>query len=487
MFFEFVQHGVRTPGSTIARLLVQRTVSGQAQLAYLPFFSNVAPTTATLPPGPTGSGTSVSFEYDDFDRMIRRFGLEAQQIGAYTYHALSEDIYDAAHLGTLPLTVRRDGHGRTVATHQATAGDVITTSAGYLPTGEVQSIVRSHQGTGEYTRWMEYDSLGRLVFNAEPNSSTGFVPTVGGKGVQGWTYAYDIAGDLVGTSDARGCGVNFVYDGLGRLVSEDYSPCLGSQPTYTKPLANGDGTEAFFEYDIPEPGQSNAYGLSDVAYQGKLVAIQDRGEHVRVQYDGRGRLVGSAKQLAQPSAVPISTLAGRFAPSWYQVNAIYDEAGRPIARTTGAEFAGLQGNALTVGPLTSQSLVTVTYDDRSIPVAVGGSYGALVTNETYTADGLLKMRQYGDLAKTTATYDHNGNRWITRARIERDAPSLWTSGAPGYTLPTGAFTTPTVLLDAQYAKYDEVGNAREIADKRLPAEWPTTAQPISKDLVYDDL
>lgn len=32
-----------------------------------------------------------------------------------------------------------------------------------------------------------------------------------------WRYAYNDAGDLVGTSDARGCGVNYHYDAAGNL------------------------------------------------------------------------------------------------------------------------------------------------------------------------------------------------------------------------------------------------------------------------------
>jgi hypothetical protein len=68
---------------------------------------------------------------------------------------------------------------------------------------------------------MEYDTLGRMVFNAEPNTSTNFSSTVNASGVRGWTYAYDIAGRLVGTSDARGCGENIFHDNYGRVIAED--------------------------------------------------------------------------------------------------------------------------------------------------------------------------------------------------------------------------------------------------------------------------
>ena len=41
--------------------------------------------------------------------------------------------------------------------------------------GETGLIVRSHSGSAdEVVRWMRHDSLGRLVLNAEPNTSTKF-------------------------------------------------------------------------------------------------------------------------------------------------------------------------------------------------------------------------------------------------------------------------------------------------------------------------
>ena len=77
------------------------------------------------------------------------------------------------------------------------------------------------------------------------------VSTVGR--LRAWRYAYNDAGDLVGTSDARGCGVNFHYDGAGRLLAEDYSPCEAQHAEYgdAPNLAMGENTEVFYEYDGP--------------------------------------------------------------------------------------------------------------------------------------------------------------------------------------------------------------------------------------------
>ena len=109
---------------------------------------------------------------------------------------------------------------------------------------------------------MMYDTLGRLTSNREPNVNT-------------WFYAYDDAGDLVGTSDARGCGENLGYDALGRVASEDYSPCEAQHPAYdTAP-------EIAYTYDVPETSVPHPeWSL------GSLVAVHDRAEHLQMDRDG---------------------------------------------------------------------------------------------------------------------------------------------------------------------------------------------------------
>src|SRR5207245_1422063 len=90
----------------------------------------------------------------------------------------------------------------------------IRTVVSYLPTGEPSAIIREDAlGVPIYVRTLQYDSLGRLVENREPASGA-------------WRYAYNDDGQLVGTSDARGCGKNLLYDAAARVVAEDFSPCL---------------------------------------------------------------------------------------------------------------------------------------------------------------------------------------------------------------------------------------------------------------------
>jgi YD repeat-containing protein len=124
--------------------------------------------------------------------------------------------------------------------------------------GEVAKITR-HRGSlsqatpgQDVVRWMRYDSLGRMLLNVEPNTTVGFSPdpSTPAEAMKAWRYAYDDAGDLVGTSDARGCGANYHYDAAGRLIAEDYSPCLPHHAPYSAPnLATGEGTEVSTKYD----------------------------------------------------------------------------------------------------------------------------------------------------------------------------------------------------------------------------------------------
>ncbi len=411
--------------------LAKRDAMGRVVAAYIPFFSTYAAVTSALP-NPEAT-PFYAFEHDAFGRTTETHQLDGTAASRVVYHPLGREIYDATDLvsgSPQPLGIVQDGHGRTVTTIQPTRSggskgssvDALITTAEYLPTGEMTKFTRAHTaGPEAYTRSMTYDSLGRLVVNSEPNTS-------GSGGA--WTYAYDIGGQLVATSDARGCGVNYAYDGAGREVSEDYSPCLRSQPVYTSPGNNGDGTEAFFRYDVPQQEQLTDFGPNLALFRGKLASVADRAQQSFYGYDARGRVVVTEKQLAQPGAENISMLSQRYTPTLYRSVAVYDEANRAIAQTTGAEVAELQGAPVTVGGVTSTSVVSATYDNRDIPIQVGGSYGSLVTNEAHFGDGLIKLREYADAAKTTGRWSFNTNRLPTRAFISRQS------------------VNPKVLLDA---------------------------------------
>src|SRR6185437_1209056 len=90
---------------------------------------------------------------------------------------------------------------------------------------------------------------------------------------------------LVGTSDARGCGENILYDNYGRRIAEDFSPCDGSAGS-PPDTSTGVGAEVLYKYD----------GYS------RLSEVDDRAERLVTSYDNRNRVIGTTTQIALPGA-----------------------------------------------------------------------------------------------------------------------------------------------------------------------------------------
>jgi len=333
---------------------------------------------------------------------------------------------------------------------------------------------------------MVYDSMGRMVQNYEPNTH---VPNHAS-----WQYAYDDAGNLVGTADARGCGKNISYDQADRILAEDFIPCTLVQTAwapYTTPsLADGTGTEAYYRYDTPEPGQATT-PVQIAAAWGRVVSISDRGAQTRVLYDGRGRTTTVQRRLAKPGA-PDASLTTRYAQSWFSRDASYDVANRLETQSTGA--------TVLVDPDGSGSDVTMHYSARGLLASVESSYGDLlpygnlIQAATYDADGAPLTVRYGDAAQTTASYayqSNNGLRQLSEYKIARgkgDGP--WSSSTGTYSSPSHADGTIEDVLVDDIFTYDLVGNPTDIQDgRRLSADvadWPAGVKPVDRHIDYDD-
>jgi YD repeat-containing protein len=263
------------------------------------------------------------------------------------------------------------------------------------------------------------------------------------------------SGQLVGTEDPRGCGTNYAYDTAGRLLSEDYSPCEPHHAVYST------APEVLYEYDDPAFDRFEAFTAPAGEEQncqslnftrGRLVAVTDRAQRSLTCYDGRGRTVEVAKQLAQPGGV----IDGR----WYNRRAAYDGADRPTVETTGVGTS-----------------VTTTYTRRGAVDQVTSSYGLLVDHVTRDADGMVKEIEYGDAAKTTTAFTYDDLRRLRNLTTYRASLDGW-SAAEG---------TQQMLLQDEEFTYDRVGNPVEIRDWRDPDEWPAGAKPVTRKLRYDSL
>ncbi|WP_394838679.1 hypothetical protein LVJ94_17450 [Pendulispora rubella] len=423
------------------------------------------------------------------------------------YHALSidvsdeEDIVEGVHANT-PRTAVYDGHGKlirsTVRNKTATGVDEINTDFDYNAAGQVLRITKRHSQGGEtFVRWMQYDSLGRLVLNAEPNTTKNFVADAQSPAalatMRAWRYAYDDAGRAVATSDARGCGKNIVYDSLGRLLAEDYSPCLAHHERYTPlKLAEGTGAEVLYQY--------NALG--------QLTAVADRGAVTQFAYDARGRVRETARRLTRPASdglpsdgeldfggldiefgVDIHIGGGgdagagseddRYAEHWFRKAFRYDLADRLVSEDTGADIPEFLVNG--------KSTVDYAYTARGFRKSISSSYGALVAAMTYNADGTPDVVKLADAAATVQKMTY-GPHDVTRYLVSREAPELWKKSTANYT-PADANVPSSlqkVLADLSFT-YDGVGNPTEVKDARDPNEWPAGARPKSQKLTYDDL
>ena len=395
--------------------------------------------------------------YDAFGRAIQTFGLDGT-VTLYTrYHALSADAWDAEDLGPGPhqgtyASELKDGHSRVVRTtsrakpEQGQSIEERHVDVTYLPSGEPESITQ-RRGVDSVTRSMGYDSLGRMTENTDVNTGT-------------WRYVYNDASDLVGTSDARGCGVNFHYDPAGRVLGEDYVPCAehpgaGLQAPFSEGIF-----EVTYRYDEPDPDTSAFESCEHNSLKGRLVSVTDRAGKAMTCYDHRGRATESVRRLAAPD--------GTLAEPWFHRHAAYDAADRSTTESTGAQVNVPAGVI---------SAVTTHYNGRGAVRQVTSTYGTLVDAIKRDADGLVKEIRYGDGASTTTGFAYDDLRRLRNLTTYRANISGWTN----------ADKTQQMLLQDEQLTYDHVGNPVEIHDWRTPSEWPDGAKPVTRKMAYDDL
>ena len=401
--------------------------------------------------------------YDSFGRQssITETGPGfSQSLMQNSYFPLAVEIRDAEQLkagGPHRKAFRRveyDGRGRRVKAVERVANprtDNIVTTITYEPTGEPSSITRTHAG-GTYQRTLAFDSLGHLLLNSEPNTGNN------------WRYAWDDGGRLVGTSDARGCGDNFFYDGLSRLIGEDYSPCLESQVAYTAPnAATGEGLETSYRYDVYEDDQVRAepnFADDPKLALGNLVAVRDRGAHTRFNYDARDRIRRMSRQIAKPEATVTTSYASR----WFTSRRDYDLGDRLTRKTTGAMELILAGG----------SEERYSYSPRGALFSIDSSYGNLIKSISYNSEGAPNRIIYGDARGTTANFGYDNRHRLSLYQLI--APAIGSSPPIGY-------------FDYRFPAYDAVGNPMEIQDLRIPwTQLPPEASPVERRVMeYDDL
>ncbi|MDD9938050.1 MAG: RHS repeat-associated core domain-containing protein, partial [Myxococcales bacterium] len=462
----------------------------------LPWFTDVGPDQYPSQFGLPIPSECKTQEYDAFGRPLNSYDGCGDLKAHIDYHAMSQDVWDANDLtdGTY-VSASHDGHGRGTERVERIVVDgsmeLRRLINEYLPTGEVERVTQRRDGSPDVVRWMRYDSLGRMVLNVEPNTSSGFTDDLGADAdsIQAYRYAYDDAGLMVGYSDARGCGANFHYDLGGRLLATDHSPCLDHHAAYTAPdLGSGDGTEALFIYDEADPDSASIVDDEGTPFEvdegqlwGRLASVSGPAAKAVVRYDGLGRPTGSAVRIQRPGPHD-SDLSERYAPRWYVTTQTLDAANRTRTATTGVTVDELKGDHF--GAPTSE--LRFEYTARGLVAHVDSSYGRLFDGAEYSADGLLQNTTLGDPGQTRREFTYTCRREVDTVLTNRGAAPLWSNG--DYVSGTSA-QDPTQQISLEHAEYerDEVGNITRVLDLRDESEWPDSAKPVTRSFEYDDL
>ncbi len=459
----------------------ERQRNGRPSQTFRPsMLESVEPIAIAANAGPLATPTSASYQldYDGFGRFIALNGTikdsAGQQILSRTYNARGYEERDAeqlagAHVGAYNSIVL-DGRGNVYTSDQFFAnGSFVATYSFHDVLGRPTAVERADSNGGSFIRIMQWDSLGRLVSNDEPNTHAGFYAG------PAWRYAYDDANRLVGTSDARGCGKNIYYDGLGRITAEDWSPCRIGQPLYSEPGASGSGFEVVNQYDAYEPDQvSSDATFDDEPYlaMGRLVSTRDRGSHTRLSYDIRGRTRRIARRIAKPLDFT-STMGDGYAPTWFSSRTDFDLADRVTRRTSGLPAAAG----------TAEELYTF-YAQSARLQTISSSYGPLANFDQYEADGQVKDVTLGDYAGTHLHAEHFKNGWLSSYSANRAPADIWSVGYPPSA--PDASTTQTDLFANSY-DYSRVGQPLSITSTSS-SSWPSQAAPVtSRVMEYDDL
>ncbi|MBM4361286.1 MAG: hypothetical protein FJ104_01305, partial [Deltaproteobacteria bacterium] len=450
-------------------------------------------------------------QHDAFGRVVDQWDTGGVRTLHQDHHALETDAWDAADLDPASLasgtyvTERVDGHGlpsRTVERfHDGAVLRARLTALTQTPLGKPDVIQRGLCAAPDCatllsstSRYIVYDDSGRMVLNAEPSTTPGYALTTIPNGdppgafqahdaryasLSAWRYQYDRYDQLVGVSDARGCGANYRYDRAGRLVSVDLFPCdaagaPATMPPYSAPSPSTGtptaGVEVLYEYDQPS-GAGAPAGFAFGSTLGRLVRIRDRARHAVFSHDYRGRITEAATQVVKSNTpFPADSLASRYAPTWYRQARAFDAADRLVTQTTD-------------GPGGSPFSTTLTYDAAGALARVGSSFdpapaasNPLLEIGCRTADGLATSLHYGDAADTQTVYRHDARRRLTTATTFRSPPAGWPAG-----------DTAMQLLEDTTFQYDAVSNPVCLADGRDPAEWPAGSEPASRQFTYDSL
>lgn len=261
---------------------------------------------------------------------------------------------------------------------------------------------------------MRYDTLGRKYYMKDPDMGE-------------WWYGYDANGNLTTRTDAKGKTITFIYDALNRLTTKHYPS----------------GPDVVLTYD---ESRSSYYN------KGRLTTMTDGSGQTVYNYDPAGRVTSTTKTIVgmtDPKTLLFSYTNGRLNSITYPDNEIlgytYDTAGNlknagDYVTYTLYDALGRPRNAA-YGTGGASSLYT--YDPVTKRLA---TLSVVSPDSTQGDNGLVINNSYG--------YDNKGNINSITDNLNKSLPTNFSSETytPVRAHAVGATGTGRVF------QYDENGN-----------------------------
>lgn len=258
------------------------------------------------------------------------------------------------------------------------------TQATYYKYNAQGKMVEVTQGVQK--RWFKYDSLGRLIRVRQPeqerNSSLDLADSYNTDGYWTAAFAYDVLGNVVRATDAKGVNIINDYDKANRVINRCYSkPNVNTTATACIGLASGDISTDTPYVNFFYDGKGLTTPQSPNYAKGKLTKVTSSvSETQNTLFDNFGRITES-KQITDGN-----TYISRYT---YNLSGALVEEEYPSGRKVKNEFES-------DGDL---SRVTSAKNAASV-------FAPYVSNFSYTASGGISQMRLGNGRWETAQFNN---------------------------------------------------------------------------------
>jgi YD repeat-containing protein len=385
----------------------------------------------------------ASTEYDATLRVVRATnpdGTRARtEYEPLITRGFDENDADAnsPHFNT-PMVSISDGLGRLVRVDELVRLNDDGTQADSVRTWTTRYLYDLNDALTRITdsqnnvKLMRYDGLKRKTFMNDPDCGIS-------------TNVYDEASNLIESVDAKGQRITYTYDGVNRMLSEDYHDENSPEFSYHR------SPDVRYRYDEPVVSLDQGDGTRATArnVKGGIAYIEDTTGEEHTSFDDRGRIEWTVKRILDPELSP--TLA--------------PDSTKLVAYKTRFEFDSLDRVTRMIYPDNDE--VTYRYNERSLLDGIsGGPTGNILSGLGYLPSSQQEQINYGNGVRTTYAYDK-------RARLT--------------TLDTRHSTLGTELVRFAY-DFDNASNIRGISDQRATSLVPAAdKRRNTQTFAYDNL